>query len=250
MIRKVSYALIFLAALIWPPGSALAKPSAASIEIIEPGPVTPAGVAKLLLASVVKMSVGTYGICTASKIGPATFLTAAHCARSLSDNFRLINNHNKWSYQFIRSITITVSEKEDGNRQEDWAILHAETEDKGLSALSLGCSESIYLGMPVAYAGYPNPVDFAFGLGYVASVNKVDARGSNADFLIDVQAAPGASGSPVISLDTGSIIGILTEGIGAKNRGFFLVGIESIKSLTLCDGKTGTAERRAPNSPF
>jgi V8-like Glu-specific endopeptidase len=212
--------------------------------------MTSADAAKLLTGSVVQMSVGNRGICTASKISPSTFLTAAHCARSLSDDFRLIHNIDTWSYQFIKSITITVAEKEDGKRKEDWAILHTETENKDLAALQIGCNEKVYLGMPVAYAGYSNPVDFAFSVGYVASVNKITKSGSNSDFLIDVQASAGASGSPIISLDTGRIIGILIEGIRTPQRGFFLVGIESIRSLSLCDGKTPKAERRVLNSPF
>lgn len=242
MFLKIVSALILVMALGWPkvPG-----PQAAETDPY--GPMTPADAAKLLVSSVVEMSIGSRGVCTASKIGPSTFLTAAHCARRLSDNFRL--NHG-WDYQYIKEITIAVSGKPDGSRKEDWAILHTTFENKELKSLQIGCNEKVYLGMPVAYAGYPGPVDFAFGLGYVTSVNKITKSGSNADFLIDVQAAAGASGSPVISLDTGRIIGILTEGIRTPARGFFLVGIESIRSLNLCDGKADKVARPALNSPF
>ncbi len=206
--------------------------------------------AELLSASVVRMTVGGSNLCSASKIGPATFLTAAHCARGLRDNYRIERSGSRWGYQFIKSITITVSEKKNGRRSEDWAVLHASTEDEEITALELACSEEIYLGMPVAYAGFPAEVDFAFGIGYVASVNRVDNSGRNdADFVVDLQAAPGASGSPVISLVSGKIIGILTEGV-FSGRVPFLVGIESIKGLDLCDGKTDPETTDAAANPF
>lgn len=195
-------------------------------------PLTTRQAAELLTASVVEMTTGGAQNCTASKIGPATFLTAAHCARALRDNYRV---EHGYAYQYIKSITITVSEK-DYQRTEDWAVLHATTVNEDLKTLSLGCTEDIYLGMPVAYAGFPGPVDFAFGVGHVASTKKMRNSNNGADFAIDVQAAPGASGSPIISLDTGSIIGVLVEGIYAQRAGAFLVGVESIRSLDLCEG--------------
>ncbi len=236
-----------LAALIW-----VAAIAALGVALLtspaQSAPLSSKVAAELLSASVVRMTTGGSPLCSASKIGPATFLTAAHCARALKGNYRVEHGSH---YQFIKSITITVSEKADGKRSEDWAILHATTENSALTPLSLACDEPIYLGMPIAYAGFPDPVNFAFGMGYVASVNPLENRVNDADFAIDVQAGPGASGSPIISLDSGRVIGVLTEGVFRPKRTPFLVGVESIRSLDLCDGKTNpqpTAD--TPATPF
>ena len=230
MIRSLLAALAVVFTLVWPSGVQAGEP----LSIRE--------AAELLSLSVVEMTTGGAQNCTASKIGPATFLTAAHCARALKDNYRV--EHGS-AYQYIKSITITVSEK-DYKRAEDWAVLHATTVNEDLKTLSLGCSEDIYLGMPVAYAGFPGPVDFAFGAGRVASIKKTRYSDNDADFAIDVQAAPGASGSPIISLDTGNIIGVLTEGIYARRAGAFLIGVESVKSLDLCED----ADQKKDKAPF
>lgn len=172
--------------------------------------------------------------CTGFKIDTKVFLTAAHCARSINSDTRLTSKHSE-KYQFIRSVLRTTQEKKYGDRVEDWAIMNTVEENDELSALVLACDEEIYLGMPVAYAGYPAPMDFAFGIGTVMSVNKVNSRSNDLDFVVDLQAAPGASGSPIISLDTGHVIGILTEGVYASRAGAFGVGIEGISNLDICE---------------
>ncbi len=193
--------------------------------------------ATLLSSSVVKLttsygnSYNYSGVCTASKIGKKTFLTARHCVSNLSANYRVDKD---FEYQYVKTILVTVSSK-GRSRKEDWAILNMITENTKLKTLRINCTEEIYLGMPVAYAGYPEMINFAFSSGQVTSVNPPDGRGMNSDFAVDLAAAPGASGSPIISLDTGNIIGILTEGVFSSRAGAFMVGIESIANLDLCD---------------
>ncbi|MCH8022369.1 MAG: trypsin-like peptidase domain-containing protein [Thaumarchaeota archaeon] len=211
--------------------------------------MTPKEAASHLEKSVVAMQkTWSDPFCTGFKIDTKVFLTAAHCASDVNNDTRLTSKYSE-KYQFIRSVLRTTQEKKDGDRVEDWAIMNTVEENDELSALVLACDEEIYLGMPIAYAGYPAPMDFAFGIGTVMSLNKVKNRSNDLDFVVDLQAAPGASGSPIISLDTGNVIGILTEGVYASRAGAFGVGIEGIANLDLCEDLFKTNGAKAPDLP-
>lgn len=187
--------------------------------------LTPREAAAILTASVVEVNNG----CTASKVGPHQYMTARHCVQSsMKIESRL---HTMWP----RSVLMAWQKKEDGKRKEDWAIVNTSTDTDDVASLTLGCTEEVYLGMPVAYAGYPVPTKFAFGMGHVTSILPMDNRNNNLDYAMDVAAAPGASGSPVISMDTGHVIGILTEGVSNRRIGAFMVGMEAISNLDICD---------------
>jgi hypothetical protein len=82
--------------------------------------------------------------------------------------------------------------------------------------------------------GFPESMDRAFGKGYISTLEQGEQN--NADFFIDVPVAPGASGSAIISLETGHIIGVLTEGVvNTRTREFYLTGVESIEHLDACE---------------
>jgi hypothetical protein len=133
------------------------------------------------------------GYCTATKIGPREYLTARHCAERLSTDYRLYGPKNE--LVFVRSVLVSTGEKSRANgryRREDWAILVASVPSKAPS-LTLGCGEKPYLGMPVAYIGFPEAIERMFGMGYVAGTTP--APTNHADFFIDVPVAPGASAS-------------------------------------------------------
>lgn len=188
--------------------------------------VTPKEAAALLVSSVVELNSKS---CTASKVGPHQYLTAKHCVgRDMKLNTK---SYTMWA----KSVVMAWQEKKRGNRQEDWAIINTATDTEDMKSLTLGCNEEIYLGMRVAYAGYPNPAEFAFGMGSVTSLLPSRNRSNNLDYMMDVHAAPGASGSPVISMDTGHVVGILTEGVTNSRIGAFMVGFESIANIDLCD---------------
>lgn len=189
--------------------------------------------AKLLDKSVVEMTIDGKPHCTAAKIGPAEFLTAGHCVRGLKSDYRLLAQANT---ETVISVTTGVARK-DQNRTEDWALLHTATPNDSWDALALGCDEEPYLGMPIAYMGYPSGVQRMFAVGYISSLTPRENNRKpigNSDYIVDLTGAPGASGSPIISLETGHIIGILTEGVIDRNVGVFAVGIESIKWLDRC----------------
>jgi V8-like Glu-specific endopeptidase len=188
--------------------------------------MTPAEGARHVDGAIVRVGTG----CSGSKIGPHQFLTARHC---FSSNMKIMVGDD--ISLTPQSVTISIQKKE-GDRDEDWAIVRTIDDDASIKSLALGCNEELYLGMPVAYAGFPAPAEYFYATGYVTSVTNLKAAGSDHDFGIDVAGGPGASGSAVISLVTGRVIGVLTEGIMAAGQfGVLAVGIESIKSLDLCD---------------
>lgn len=183
----------------------------------------------LLENSVVAIVKNSQSVCTASKIGPSQFLTAKHC---ITNGSTLVMRSGRVLH--VKSVLIAMQAKE-GNRQEDWAVINIVETDDGLSPLNLSCSENPYLGQAVIYGGYPHPTQYAVGLGHITTTKPVLGGRNQLDYGMDVHASPGASGSPVLSIDTGQVIGILTEGIINERTGVFMVGFESIKGLDLCD---------------
>lgn len=170
--------------------------------------------------------------CTATKIGEREWLTAGHCAA-----FGLKLELSDGTYLWTRSLTVAVSEKADGRRLEDWAILHTTEYSPDTPALELACGEKIYQGQPIAYFGFPHPTEKSYLQGYIASVRKVRTSYNDSDWVIDVPAAGGASGSAIVDRNTGKIIGVLTEGIlgDRQSVGFYLTGAESVQNLDQCE---------------
>ena len=195
-------------------------------------PLTVQEAAALLGPSV--FSFGTTGsdftFCTATKIAPRQYLTALHCAQNLKTNYRLESEQGE--YAFIRSVIASVTEKKGpGKDQEDWAILVA-TGDNDAPSLPLGCGDLHYIGEPIAYTGFPEGLIRAFAAGYISTFK---GTANNADFFVDAPVAPGASGASIISLDTGHIIGVVTEGVvNTRTREFYLTGIESVEHVDQC----------------
>jgi V8-like Glu-specific endopeptidase len=181
--------------------------------------------AELLSAAVVEYTT-TRGRahCTAFAVGPTKFMSAGHCA-TFSKSY--MSSLNYWVE--IYSVEVGVGDKptQEGSAK-DWAIATTYRSIQGVVPLDLACNEEIYVGMPVAYMGYPSPLKRFFGMGYLATLEESRASMSGADGVVDLAAAPGASGSPVISVSSGEVIGILTEGV-YSSIGAFAVGIELIQ---------------------
>ena len=196
------------------PGKAVAQPRV---------DFTPAEMAIKLNASTAE-----YGGCTASKIGEQMWLTAKHCVRSS-------RIETETGYLYPRSVTLAWQDKT-GGRKEDWAIVNTATADRSIPALQLGCNDSVYPGMPVAYLGFPGKTDRAFIMGYVSTMRQVRNGGANgADWVLDLPVAGGASGAAIVSMHTGHIIAIVTEGVTSARTGFFLAAAESVKNLDWCE---------------
>ena len=202
--------------------------------------MTPAEAAAHLAPSVFSFGTTRGTFCTATKIAPKQYLTALHCATSLATNWRLESESGE--YVFIRSVLASVGEKNGGGKvREDWAILIASSENDAPS-LMLGCGDPHYVGEPVAYLGFPSTLERAFGVGYISTMRPGERN--NADIFVDLPVAPGASGSAIISLDNGHILGVLTEGVlSRRTREFYMVGVESIESVDQCEDWKGVMKQ-------
>lgn len=197
------------------------------------GAKTPSEMAALLNPSVFAFGVTgrSHSFCTATKIAPRQYLTAKHCAVSADVDFRLESSTGE--YAFIRSVVVAASEKRgEGKVEEDWAILNA-TSDNAAPALPLGCGDTHRVGEPVSYMGFPEGLERAFGMGYISTMK---GYVNNSDIFVDLPAAPGASGSAVVSAETGHIIGVLTEGVyNTRTREFYMIGLENIEHVDQCE---------------
>lgn len=189
---------------------------------------SPAEMARKLDASVALLDLGQ-GHCTATKVAPKTWLTARHC---IGAGLKI---ETARQYLYPRSIVLAWQEKKGGNRSEDWAIINTQEADDSVPSLSLGCNETIYPGMAVAYLGYPAGVDRAYVQGYISSIRRVRYGGNQADWVIDMTLAGGSSGSAIVSMATGNILGVLTEGTLSSRTGFFMSAAESVKNLDWCE---------------
>lgn len=193
---------------------------------------SPRDVATRLGESVVELTRAGNPTCTATKIGPTKFLTAKHCVTGLDTNFRL---EFGFDYSWPKSVTIPIDKKSDG-RAEDWATLTTFQDVPKIKIMELGCLEEIYLGMPVAFLGFSYPTAPSFSMGMVSSVEKTRNSSLNSDFTVDVQAGPGASGSSIMSVKSGRIIGVLVEAVMAqRGMGMILVGVQAIRYTDMCD---------------
>ena len=191
---------------------------------------TPAQAARIIQSSTVALVKNNNEFCTATKIDPRMYLTAKHCVGQDTD-FGL--EYKKLTTLWPRYITLPWGTKSDGERKPDWAIIETTFGAADIQPAKLGCAEEIYLGQPVAVYGYSSHAAPSFSVGYVSSLEPGEDPWSF-DYAIDVQAAPGSSGSAVMSLDTGAIIGVLVEGIAANRVGFYLIGVQEIKTTPVC----------------
>jgi hypothetical protein len=183
--------------------------------------------------SVLKMEHRGDKVCSASKIGPRSFLTARHCVVDLA----AIMPNKERTVRLQRSktwLTVLPASVEVGMlKGEDWAVFHTYSDTPDIPMLQLGCGEEVELGDRMVTAGYPTIFNKVIVTGLVASVEEIDHYLKDevgSEFWVDFPSGGGASGSPVISLKTGKITGILVEGV----RTPALTGIESVDVLSIC----------------
>jgi hypothetical protein len=187
-------------------GSAVASERAKNIEYLSEG------TGELLLEG--------SQICTVSKIAEHFYLTAKHC---MTDDPRLT-----YQIRFGNFRVDVTGAYVPYTKNSDWAILAANTKLPEMKTLKVKCGVQPFMGMELAYYGFPGGVKGYYGEGYVVTD---DRRGGQA-FYTSIVAAPGASGSPTIDKD-GYVIGVLVTGL-YYSTGFSMIplatGINPIPS--------------------
>lgn len=185
--------------------------------------------------------------CTVWKAQEKVFVTAGHCRSSVNTSVQ-IKQSGKYDYTYIKSISLPISSQKGGGKDEDWMVLHTEDVMDDMVALPIGCGDELKMGEPVAIGHYPAGLDFSVSFGHIMTLD-VDNNRSNAVIATDAAAAPGSSGAPVISMETGRVIGMVIEGIVSR-FGAFAVGLESVENLDLCENLVKEDEREVINDTF
>lgn len=111
------------------------------------------------------------------------------------------------------------------NEENDIALMQIVSEKKFETSIKLGESESVKEGDEIAYIGYPLATELlSMGFGItmttnnciISSVKRKSLDGSLHFFLVDTHTNNGSSGSPVFSVDTGEVIGIVSGKISSR----------------------------------
>ncbi len=172
-------------------------------------------------------------LCTVWKYADRQFATAKHCSGTFNSRTQIKQSHN-YDYVYVQSITIPVDDDKEGSKREDWMTFRTKDTMDEMVALPLGCGDEMKIGEQVAVGHYPAGLNFSVSFGHIMTFDITSGR-NNAVIAIDAHAAPGSSGSPVISMETGNVIGILIEGIVSR-FGAFAVGLENINNTDMCEG--------------
>lgn len=110
--------------------------------------------------------------------------------------------------------------------REDFDLAILEMEDTGYYSATLDVSDTIQLGDEIVILGYPfgakmsddvMEMSMSFTRGYVSSHQ---VRNGWKQVFLDISAKAGNSGSPVIDLSTGMVVGVLAGSVlgGVNNR--------------------------------
>lgn len=205
----------------------------------------------LLSSAVAKLRQNNKDSCTAFKVGPKQYMTASHCVGGfpLSAPILTIFIEEGYIIEQVRSFTIS-NQKKKGGKLEDWAVINT-VDDTDQVALSLACTEEVEPADRVATYGYPGMSHPQFSTGIVTGEGP-HTSGHGSEIIVSLHVDGGASGSPVISLETGSVIGVLTEGIPGR-FGQIGTGLEKISNSDMCEDVIdyqAWQEENAQPSPF
>jgi S1-C subfamily serine protease len=205
--RKAFYRVLMINMLVWA--------SAATVLVLAAlGQRMPADKAFEMLDQSVVEFTHMPGVtrCTATMIDTNTYLTAAHCDPGTARTYIVNKDGDK-------VLAVSFEQAEDG---ADWAIVRTEEDPPGVVPLAVSCSFAVKTGEPIAYLGYPYPLERFYSEGIIVSlgVMRIDYPALP---ITSLHGGPGASGSAIISLVTGEIIGVLS--IGVENTRGNLLGV-------------------------
>jgi hypothetical protein len=166
-------------------------------------------------------------MCSATMIGENTYISAAHCK---IDNLPM--------YIVNDDLDFVAVDRVDASVTRDWMIIYTKEDVPGVVPIAVSCStDPWYIGMPVAYLGYPWPLDRYYSEGII--VNLEYYRGVPEDHplnipLTSLNGGPGSSGSGIIDLRTGELIGVLSTGLPGSRGHILGVGITPITEIPQC----------------
>lgn len=166
-------------------------------------------------------------MCSATMIGKNTYISAAHCAIE-----------NLPMYIVNDDLDFVAVDRVDASATRDWMIIYTKEDVPSVVPVAISCStEPWYIGMPVAYLGYPWPLDRYYSQGVIINVEPY--RGIEGDHpmnipLSSLNGGPGASGSGIINLLTGELIGVLSTGLPSSRGNLMGAGITSITDIPQC----------------
>mgnify|MGYP003388558877 FL=1 len=167
------------------------------------GPMSPAAAYQHLEGSVVEYTnIPGETMCTATMINVNTYLTAAHCGAGNGRRYIVTAGGDA-------VLAVSLEADEDG---ADWAIIRTDEDPAGVVPMPVAVDFEPAIGEPVAYLGYPYPTEQFYSEGIIVSLNALRIP-SDLFAITSLHGGPGASGSAIISLRTGEIIGVLSMGL-------------------------------------
>lgn len=182
------------------------------------------------------------------KDGKLQILTNAHVVGLLPEDPEKVRN--LYSDQDIEGVAFWVIYQKNEYKaylvgrdpETDLAILETPAHIPGIRVAPLGNSDTVFIGHPVFACGNPYGYENAVTEGIISGKERINGLLSYEEYL-QTQAPinPGNSGGPLISLETGEVIGINNSGIPYADGMGFSIPINLFKAIR--DELTGTVKR-------
>lgn len=207
------------------------------------GVYNPESAAVKLEPSIARLKERSKEICTAWKLDEYQWATAWHCVAMTGRKYTIKTQpYGDRDYGItldVKSLLLPAEKADDKDHWEDWAVINTRDETPEIPALAVDCAYDIKMGEQVAYMGFPSIANTGLGQHFSTGiVNAVEEHKKRPwHFLAQITGGPGASGSPVISLKTGDVIGYVTRGVGSRGN-LLGVGMESVAGMDMCDDVT------------
>lgn len=177
---------------------------------------------------------GVREIGSAFCIGPGLFLTCAHvisrydknnnAARKEMENVGISNNIQIFLMQNNQKYPAVI---EKVNPTLDIALLRA---DIDVEPFELDNRQSITIGLDIMAVGSPHGFENNVTFGTIGSLNRRIYNYTNApDYIfVDLSAFPGNSGCPIVNINNGKVIGMLTAIVSDVGEYGLNAGLSSI----------------------
>ncbi len=152
------------------------------------------------------------GNCSGVLIGPDLILTAGHCVRTQEDctSARWVLNFHRSKLSVPREDVyscVEIMDRQEDDSGTDYAVLRLDRVAPQYQSLNIELSpNALSVGEPILVLGYPGGRPLRSTTGTVRSTNDLGFFVGNPDTY------GGNSGSPVFSLRSGKLVGVLVRG--------------------------------------